>query len=132
MKEDFFGNLKNYTIIALFGGSLYCVLELIWRGRTHPSMALCGGLCFLFIYLINDNLRGASIIKQGLISCIFITIVELCCGFIVNICMGLDVWDYSAISYNLLGQICLPFSIIWFLISIPCIYISRVFKKCLE
>ena len=25
------------------GGVGYCALETLWRGRTHPSMALCGG-----------------------------------------------------------------------------------------
>lgn len=125
-------SLRNYTVVFLFGGSLYCVMEMLWRGWTHPSMALCGGLCFAAIYLINDKLRGASFVKQLLISCIFITTMELVFGFFVNIIFELDIWDYSLLSYNLLGQICLPFSIIWFLLSIPALFICRVFKKCLD
>lgn len=124
--------LKNYTVVFLFGGSLYCVMELLWRGRTHPSMALCGGLCFSAIYLINDKLRGSNFFKQAFISCIFITTMELVFGFVVNLLMGLDVWDYSRLSYNLLGQICLPFSVIWFLLSMPALLLCRIFKNCLD
>ncbi len=124
--------MKLYTILSMFGGSVYCIIELAFRGRTHPSMALCGGLCFCAIYLINEKLRGSSILKQGLISCSLITMTELIFGFVVNICLGWDVWNYSNIGYDLLGQICLPFSCIWFVISFPCIFISRVFKKCLD
>ena len=131
MNEYLVNRLKNYTSIGLLGASLYCILELSWRGRTHPSMALCGGICLMFVYFLNDNLRGSSLLKQALISCIFITTVELICGFIVNICLGLGVWDYSMLGYNLLGQICLPFSIIWFLLSFPCIFVSRLVKKYL-
>ena len=123
--------MKKYTIIALLGGALYCICELSWRGWTHPSMGLCGGLCFLMIYLINDTLRGSSLVKQGLISCAIITTMELIFGFVLNICLGMNIWNYSNVGYDVLGQICLPFCIIWFLLSYPCIFLSRVLKKCL-
>ncbi len=124
--------VKKYTIIMLLGGALYCICELSWRGWTHPSMGLCGGVCFLFIYLINDKLRGSSLIKQALISCAVITTMELIFGFVLNICLGMDIWNYSNVGYDLLGQVCLPFCGIWFLLSFPCIFISRILKKCLR
>ena len=34
--------MKNFMVF-LAGGVGYCALETLWRGRTHPSMALCGG-----------------------------------------------------------------------------------------
>ena len=123
--------MKKYTILILFGGALYCICELSWRGWTHPSMALCGGLCFLMIYMVNDKLRGSSLIKQGLISCAVITTTELLFGFVLNILLGLNVWNYSNIGFDLLGQICIPFCGVWFIMSYPCIFISRVLKKCL-
>ena len=38
-------------------------------------------------------------------------------GCIVNLLLGFHVWDYSDLPLNILGQICIPFSIIWFFIS---------------
>ncbi|MEE1356647.1 MAG: hypothetical protein UHG68_03685 [Clostridia bacterium] len=132
MKHEIALKLKIYTIMFLFGGACYCIAELLWRGRTHWTMALCGGLCFALIYLTNEKLRGANILKQAAICALFITMAELIFGFVVNIIFEMDVWDYSAVFANFLGQICLPFSILWFFVSFPCLYLCRVFKKCLE
>ena len=51
------------------------------------------------------------------ISTVIITVVELITGLIVNIGLKLDVWDYSKYPYNFMGQICVRYTIIWFLIS---------------
>ena len=37
------------SILFYLGGSAYMGLELLWRGRSHGSMFLAGGLCFLLI-----------------------------------------------------------------------------------
>ena len=55
--------------------------------------------------------------KQMFICAVGITIIEFVSGVIINIVFGLHVWDYSNIPFNILGQICLPFSVIWFFIS---------------
>ena len=41
--------MKIWKQILLFylGGMAYAGLELLWRGRTHGSMFLLGGGCFL-------------------------------------------------------------------------------------
>lgn len=124
--------LRIYTILFIFGGGAYCATELFWRGRTHWSMALCGGLCFCYIYLINSKLRKVNLIKQAAICSGFITIAELIFGFFVNILFNVNVWDYSKVYGNFMGQICIPFSFVWFLISFPCLYFCRLLKKCLE
>ena len=124
--------LKLYTILFLFGGSFYCLLELIWREKTHWSMAICGGICFLFLYILNDKLHGVSVLKLSFISCIFITAAELFFGFVLNIVFGLDVWDYSDVYLNFFGQICQFFSLVWFILSYFGLYLSSFIKKCLE
>ena len=43
--------------------------------------------------------------------------LELIFGIIFNINLGMNVWDYSDLPFNLFGQICLPFMIAWFLLS---------------
>ena len=32
---------------------------------------------------------------------------------------GLDVWDYATQPLNLMGQVCIGFSALWFLLSVP-------------
>ena len=46
-----------------------------------------------------------------------ITVLEFITGCIVNLWLGWNVWDYSNLPLNLLGQICLPFSTLWYFIS---------------
>jgi uncharacterized membrane protein len=58
-----------------------------------------------------------SFLLQSLIGAGIITGAELVTGIIVNIWLGLNVWDYSAIPTNIMGQICLPFSLLWVLLS---------------
>lgn len=55
--------------------------------------------------------------RQMLIGAIVITTLEFVCGCIVNLWLGWNVWDYSNMPFNLLGQICLPFTVIWFFLS---------------
>ncbi len=130
--RNLYSKLKLYTILFIFGGAGYCVLELIWSGHTHPAMALCGGVSLIFVYLTNDKLRGSNIVKQAFICAVFITTCELICGFIVNTILEMELWNYSAFSFNFMGQICIRYSIYWFGISFVALYVCRFFKKCLE
>lgn len=109
--------MKN-IIIFLAGGFGYNVLELLWRGHTHPSMFLAGGICFVLINIISDRFREMSVYKKGLLSTFSITATEMVIGVVVNIKLGLGVWDYSSLPLNLNGQISLVYSLLWFILSI--------------
>ncbi len=113
--------MKQFTklfILFLIGGVLYYILEIIWRGYSHISMLILGGVCFLLIGLINEFLTySVPLWKQQLISTGIITILEFNFGLILNIIFKLNIWDYSNLSFNILGQVCLQFSIIWFFLS---------------
>ena len=41
-----------------------------------------------------------------------------------NIKMGLNVWDYSDLPFNFMGQVSLIFSIFWFFLSIVAIWLD--------
>ena len=43
-------------MLFLIGGRLYTWLELACRGRTHWTMFILGGLCFVIIGLLNEHL----------------------------------------------------------------------------
>ncbi len=110
-------SLKIWTVF-LFGCFAYGMTELMSRGFTHISMGLLGGICMIFINILNDKRAfGLGLIPACFISAIFITVMELATGEILNIWLRLEVWDYSNMPMNFKGQICLPFSLLWILIS---------------
>lgn len=110
--------------VALFGGFAYGLIEVLFRGYTHPSMVLAGGICFTSLYYINLKMKSRSLILRGLIGSAVITSVEFIFGVIFNLILNLGVWDYSHRPFNILGQICPLFSFVWFVFSVPLIYIS--------
>ena len=98
------------------------IIELLWRGNSHWSMFVLGGLCFLIIGLINEQSRGKiPLILQMSISAVIITALEFVTGYIVNIKLDMNVWNYSDLPYNIMGQVCLLYTILWFFLSLLCI-----------
>lgn len=120
---------KKLTLFTV-GGSLYFIIEFLYKSlisgsRIHWSMFLLGGFCFVLIGEINEIIPWEmSIIKQGIIGAIIITCLELIFGIILNIILKLNIWDYSNVPLNFLGQICLPFSIAWFGLSLIAIFLD--------
>lgn len=109
------------AICMLTGGIGYGLLEVLWRGYTHISMIVTGGVCLTAISLINRKLKRVPFLLRCLICTAFVITAEFFVGILVNRILHLCVWDYSASRFNLLGQICLEFSFIWFLL---CLLIS--------
>ena len=110
--------MGQYVVLFVMGGLVYMSLEILWRGYTHWTMGVLGGICFICLGLINELLSWETpLVLQMLIGSTIITILEFITGCIVNIWLGWNVWDYSNLPLNLLGQICLPFSILWYFVS---------------
>lgn len=114
---------REYGLISLIGGTLYCMLEILWRGYTHPSMAFAGGLSMACIYHENAQHPKRKPIAKCTMAAMIITCVEFGTGCVVNRLFHWNVWDYSDQRFNLFGQICPLFSAIWFLLSIPALVI---------
>lgn len=114
----------EYTVIFCIGSLMYGLIEVIYRGYTHWTMALTGGFVFAALYFINLSLKTRSLVLRGLIGCAVITLTELLVGIVVNRIFSMHVWDYSSLPGNFLGQICPSFSLCWFLLSIPGVYLS--------
>ena len=109
--------LKYYTLGTL-GGTIYVFIELMWRGYSHWSMFLLGGICFTALGLINEVIPWEMpLTAQMFIGCVIITVLEFITGCIVNLWLGWDVWDYSDLPYNLLGQISVVSSVGWYFLS---------------
>jgi len=118
--------LIKYPVLFATGGTIYIFLEILWRGYTHVTMFFLGGLCFVLIGLINENsvTLNLPLLIQQIISCFIITTLELIFGLIFNVWLCFNIWDYSQIKYNFMGQICLRYSILWFLLSLPAIILD--------
>ncbi len=114
--------LVKYMFLFFFGGVSYLLIELLWRGYTHWSMGVLGGVCFVLLGLINEKYTwDIPLWIQMLIGTFIITSLEFIAGCILNLWLGLRVWDYYDMPLNILGQVCLPYMILWFLLSPVCI-----------
>ena len=112
------GKILKGTTLWLWGGVVYYVIELLYRGYSHELMFVVGGVCFLLLSYINNYLPWKmAFVLQSVIGGLAITAVELVSGIILNIYLGLNIWDYTNMPMNVLGQICVPFSIAWVFIA---------------
>ena len=108
--------MKHFIIFA-FGGISYGLIELLFRHVTHWTMVLAGGICFLIIGFIGNRLKMPFIFK-AVCCAVCISAVEFIFGLIFNVLFQQNIWDYSHLPLNLLGQICLLFSVLWIFLSL--------------
>lgn len=113
----------KYFILFSVGGLIYMMIEIMFSGSTHWTMGVLGGICFILIGLI-DSYFDLPLYKQMLIGSIIVTALEFITGVILNLWLHLNIWDYSMLPYNILGQVCLPFSLLWFLLCLPAIFLD--------
>ena len=121
--------IKEFTVLFAVGGIIYSLVELAWRGRTHPSMGIAGGLCLCGLYKVRSRTAHWGLAAGAALGCALITSVEFIFGCVCNKALKLGVWDYSNRFCNLLGQICLLYTLLWFLICFPAFGICSVIKK---
>ena len=122
--------MKKDLFLFMAGGSIYPTLEVIWRGRTHISMAVAGGICLCLIdHICNRRMRRRPLLARCCAGSGIITCVELAAGIVVNLVLHLDVWDCSVLPMNLFGQVCLPFSALWVLLSLPAMGLGRLLDR---
>lgn len=111
------------------GSALYPIIEILFRGYTHPSMSLLGGLCLAAILWVDESLGRLRLIWKAAVSSVIITQLELISGLLVNHLWKWRVWDYSHLPGNLAGQICPLFTSFWFLLSLCALYLFRFLRK---
>lgn len=99
-------------------GAAYVTIELLWRGYSHPSMLIVGGLCGVLVGLLNQYPRffRAPVFVQSIIGAGIVLVVEFISGCVLNLWLGLNVWDYSGQFGNVLGQVCVLYAVLWVLL----------------
>ena len=106
--------IKKYEFLFFVGATIYVIIEKLYRGYSHWTMFLLGGICFIALGLINEVIPwDMPLLLQMFIGGMIITVLELITGCIVNLWLGWKVWDYSELPFNLWGQISLFSSIVW-------------------
>lgn len=104
----------KHLFLFILGGSIYYSIEILWRGHSHFSMFIVGGLCFVIMGLANEIFTWDLYFEYQLfIGWCAVLILEFLSGCIVNLWLGWDVWDYSSMPFNILGQICLTYAFLW-------------------
>lgn len=121
---------KHLTLFSV-GGSLYFFIELLYRRYSHWTMFILGGLCFLILGGLNEILTWETPLwKQIGVGVIIVTILEFITGYIVNILLKWNVWDYSSLPFNLLGQISLLFCMLWIPLVLVGILLDDYLRYC--
>ena len=116
-------------LLWFWGGTVYFLLEVAWKTATGKPEMISWTMLVLAVLLTipvercGEQLPWAvPLWLQALACAALVTAVELAAGLILNIWLGLGVWDYSDLPGNFMGQICPQFAAIWFglcLVFIP-------------
>ena len=124
-KHRKFGRGKRKMMFWI-GAAGYPLIELCWRGRTHPSMALAGGLAMTALGRISKTDR--PLWQQALLGGLVITGIEYGIGQVFN--RHYEVWDYRRMPFNVQGQVCLPFTAAWCGLSAGAAAVIKLIRKC--
>lgn len=121
--------LNKYAFLMWFGGSFYVTLEVFWRKYSHWTMFVLAGIVFIAIGLLNEKWGWeTSLILQVLVGTTIATVGEFITGCIVNLWLGLNVWDYSNLPFQLYGQVSLYFTLLWMPIILLAIVLDDLLR----
>lgn len=126
--------IVEYITIFIIGAFAYMAIEILWRGRTHWTMGILGGTVLILVGLINEFDKDIPLLVQAPIASIIITLLEYYAGYILNIQLGLQIWDYSDLPFNVDGQVCLLYSLLWMILGVIAAIIDdfvrwKIFKE---
>ena len=129
---DYVKKAVELTSVFMGGGLIYALIEIIFRGYTHWTMIIVGGLAVLGLYMISA--MRESVWKKWILGAAVILAIEFVAGIILNVILGWQVWDYSEYRFHLYGQICLRFAMYWLALCIPgnalcCLVRKKVFSR---
>ena len=119
MKHVMINKLFHAFSFIIIGGSLYMAIEWLWRGYSHWSMGIVGGICFVLIGSM--HVLKLPLLGQAIAGSLIVTLLALISGLILNVWLQWGIWDYSHLPFNLFGQICLLYALFWLPLSLAAI-----------
>ena len=112
-------------LLWTWGGTMYFLLEVVFKTlRGEPEQISWTMLVLAVLLTIPVERCGEQLPwevplwLQALACAVLVTAVELAAGLILNIWLGLDIWDYSHLPFNLWGQICPQFAAVWWFLCL--------------
>lgn len=118
--------MKGILGAAVLGGAGYPLLEIIFRGRTHKTMALAGAVCLPMLRLCARLPLCRPV--RALVGMAGITTCEGLIGAVCN--RDYRIWDYRKNRGNVKGQVCLKFCLLWYGIAYLLTYRRKTRKIC--
>lgn len=110
-------------LLWTWGGTVYFMLEVLWKTASNEPEKISWTMLVLAIFLTISVERCGyqlpweiPLVLQSLLCATLVTISELIAGIILNIWLNLNIWDYSSLPFNLMGQICPQFFLIWWIL----------------
>jgi uncharacterized membrane protein len=148
----------KFLSLFIIYGILYVFIEVLWRAISSYSgdigmMALSEvynrkslvGYTSLWMFFIGSFAGlGLGYIQEfkwikhkindfwkSIIGACLILLIEFLSGCILNIGLGMNIWDYSTLPFNILGQVCLLFGILWFFLTPFAFWFDTFIDWCL-
>lgn len=119
--------MSEYGFFLSLGGCLYYGIEILYRGFSHWTMFLDGGVVFLFCAWQGNKMKWKEPIWISVLRGTMLTLsMEFVTGIIFNKWLKKEIWDYSDLPYHLWGQICLPFALLFAGLLFPAVGLSRI------
>lgn len=107
-------------LLWVWTGTLYFFMEVVWKTASgRPESISWTMLLTVIILAIPLERFGAELpwdmplMAQSVICGVAITVVEFIAGLIINVWLGMGVWDYSNMPGNIMGQVCPQFLLMW-------------------
>ena len=107
-------------ILFLTGFCIFITIEVLFRQYSYVWSGVLGGVSILLLDEINNNISwDLDLFWQAMIGGVEVTTLELITGLIAKYTPLLPImWDYSNLPLNFDVIICIPFFIIWVLLSV--------------
>lgn len=115
------------AMLFLLGGGGYLAVELAWRGASHWTMFLAGGICLCVLQAL--AVRPVCLPLAAGAGAAAVSGLEVCIGLACREVLHIAVWDYSAEWGNLAGLVCPRYCLYWFLLCGWVILVLRVARR---
>ena len=119
--------LEHLCLFAL-GGAGYVGVELVWRGFSHWTMFLAGGLALCLLAWLEARPR-LPLLPGAALGALGVTGIELAAGLWCARVLHTAVWDYSAEWADLAGLICPKYSLYWFVLCLWALLALRAARR---
>ena len=115
------------AMLFLLGRGGYLAIELAWRGASHWTMFLAGGICLCVLQAL--AVRPVCLPLAAGAGAAAVSGLEVCIGLACREVLHIAVWDYSAEWGNLAGLVCPRYCLYWFLLCGWVILVLRVARR---